>query len=183
MGVLIKSAAEGDLAQIRDIFEYYVSNTVVSFLVRKPPPGYIAARYRDIMSRHLPYLVAVNDDGKVLGYSYASAFRGYMLGYAQTVEISVFCHPEHQRRGVGSQLLQALIERLRDTTHLAWEVGHESSSSGQAVRKIIAIMSVDPTTPGDGQGLRDWYVNKHGFEEVGRLKGVGSKKGQMYATQ
>lgn len=178
MAVTVRPAKESDLPQIREIFEHYVLNTVVSFLVQKPPPDYIGSRFHEIVARNLPYLVAVDDGGQVLGYSYASAFRGYMLGYGHTVEISLFCHPQHTNKGIGGHMIKQLIDVLRATKHVSREVGHEDHPLESDVKKVMAIMAVDEGAPGQGLGLRDWY-KKWGFEEVGRLKGVGSKKGRM----
>lgn len=179
MAVTVRPATTDDLPQIREIFEHYVLNTVVSFLVQKPPPNYVASRFQESTSRNLPYLVAVDDHDDVVGYSYASAFRGFMLGYGHTVEISLFCHPQHTSKGIGSQMIRQLLEILRTTQHLTREVGHEDNPVETPVRKVMAIMAVDDATPGQGLELRDWY-KKWGFEEVGRLKGVGFKKGRVY---
>ncbi len=178
MAITVRSATEDDLLQVHDIFEHYVLNTVASFLVQKPPPDYIASRLREITARNLPYIVTVDEKNQVLGYSYASAFRGYMLGYGHTVEISLFCHPGHTGKGIGTQMIQRLIEVLRTTSHFSSEIGYEGSPSESKVRKVMAIMAVDETTSGNGLALCDWY-KKWGFEEVGRLKGVGYKKGRM----
>ena len=179
MHTSVRSATVEDLPQIRSIFEYYVLNTVVSFLVQNPPPEYIMSRYQDSMSRNLPYLVAVEDEsGKVVAYTYASAFRGFMLGYGHSVEMTIFCHPAHKGTGIGNQLMDALLKALRDTKHASKEAGHENNVIEFSVKKLFAIMSVDETAPGEGLGLRDWYC-KRGFEEVGRLRGVGFKKGRL----
>ena len=80
MQLEIRRATEPDLPQIQTIFEYYVLNTVVSSLVRKPPPGYIRSRYEESKKRKLPYLVAVEETSdQILGSTYALAFRGLML--------------------------------------------------------------------------------------------------------
>ncbi|EXJ82586.1 hypothetical protein A1O3_06399 [Capronia epimyces CBS 606.96] len=181
MTIIVRPATHADLPQVREIFEHYVLNTVVSFLVQRPPPDYIQGRFQDITSRNLPYLVAVDDGGQVLGYSYVSAFRGYMLGYGHTVELSLFCHPQHRNKGVGSQLLQQLLQTLRTTKHVTKEVGHEDHPVEFEVKKLLAIMAVDETAPNQGLALRDWYL-KWGFEEVGRLKGVGWKQGRSIDT-
>lgn len=180
MPVTVRPATEADLPQIQQIFEYYVLNTVVSFLVQKPPSDYIASRYRDSIGRGLPYLVAVDGYGGVLGYSYASAFRGHMLGYGHTVEISLFCHPDHTNKGIGSRMIKQLIDELRTTKHISREVGHERNPVEFDVRKVFAVMAVDENAPDHGLALRDWY-KRWGFEEVGRLKGVGFKKGRTYS--
>lgn len=180
MAVIVRPATDSDLAQVRDIFEYYVMNTVISFLTQKPSLDYIATRYKDSISRQLPYLVAVDQsqDDKVVGYAYSSAFRGYMLGYGHTVEITLICHPQYTGRGIGSLLISQLITKLKATTHLTKELGHEDAQVEFPVRKVMAIMAVDESAANQGLALRDWY-KKWGFEEVGRLKGVGSKKGKM----
>ncbi|KIX92036.1 uncharacterized protein Z520_12251 [Fonsecaea multimorphosa CBS 102226] len=182
MAVAVRPATQDDLPQIREIFEHYVLNTVVSFLVQKPPPNYVASRFQESCSRNLPYLVAVDDRRQVVGYAYASAFRGFMLGYGHTVEISLFCHPQHTNKGIGSQMIKRLIELLRTTKHLTREVGHEDNVVEFDVRKVMAIMAVDETAPGNGLALRDWYTRR-GFKEVGRLHGVGFKKNRMYEVE
>jgi len=180
MAVIVRPATEADLAQVRDIFEHYVLNTVISFLTQKPSLDYISTRYNDSVSRGLPYFVAVDEtqEGKVVGYASSSPFRGYMLGYGHTVEITLICHPEHTGRGIGSLLISRLISELKIATHLSKEVGYEDNVVAFKVKKVMAIMAVDETGAKQGLALRDWYMKK-GFEEVGRLKGVGSKKGRM----
>ncbi|OAP55619.1 hypothetical protein AYL99_09770 [Fonsecaea erecta] len=165
MAVTIRSATKDDLPQIREIFEHYVLNTVVSFLVQKPPSNYVTSRFQESCARNLPYLVAVDDQGHVFGYAYASAFRGFMLGYGHTVEISLFCHPQHTNKGIGSQMIRQLIALLRTTKHLTREAGHEDSPVESDVKKVMAIMAVDETAPGQGLALRDWY-KRWGFQET-----------------
>ena len=176
----IRPATEADLPQVRQIFAYYVLNTVVTLLVNEPPLDYIADRFRDSVSRGLPYLVAVDEHDAVLGYTYASAFTGFKLGYANTVEISLFCHPDSTNRGIGSRLIKQLIDTLRATKHVCQEVGHEQNQTEFDVRKVIAVISVDEGAEGSALALRDWY-KRWGFEEVARLKGVGFKKGRTYS--
>ena len=179
MSIEIRAATEGDVQQIQQIFEHYVLNTVVSFLLQRPPPDYIESRYKASAERNLPYLVAVEQDTqKVVGYTYASAFRGFMLGYGHSVEMSLFCAPGYTSKGIGSKMMAALLDALRQTKHVSYEAGHEQNKIAFEIMKVFAIMAVDETASGGGLALRDWYL-KFGFEEVGRLKGVGSKKGRM----
>ncbi|KAK4947664.1 hypothetical protein LTR10_013610 [Elasticomyces elasticus] len=166
MPVTIRPATEADLPQVREIFAFYVLNTIVTLLVQDPPLEYIESRFRDSIGRGLPYLVAIDDHDFVLGYTYASAFTGSKL--------------DHINKGIGSRLIKELIDTLRNTKHIAEEVGHEQSSAEYDVRKVIAVMSVDEGAQDQGLALRDWY-RRWGFEEVARLKGVGFKKGRTYS--
>ena len=179
MSTTVRSATADDLSQILSIFEYYVLNTVVSFLVQKPPQGYVESRYQESKDRNLPYLVAIEENsGNIIGYASASAFRGFMLGYGHSVEVSIFCHPQHKGKGTGNQLMEAMMEALGKTKHVSKEAGHEGNTVEFTIKKVFAIMAVDDTAPRGGLALRDWYI-KWGFEEVGRLKEVGSKKGRV----
>ena len=179
MSIEIRPATPEDLAQVQEIFEHYVLNTVVSFLVQKPPSGYIESRYRISVERNLPYLAAVESGTeKVVGFTYASAFRGFMLGYGHSVEMSLFCAPGYSNQGIGSKMMVALLDALRQTRHVSHEDGHEENKVEFEIKKVFAIMAIDEAAPKNGLALRDWYL-KFGFEEVGRLKGVGNKKDRM----
>jgi len=176
----IRPATEADLPQVREIFEYYVLNTVVSFLINTPPLSYITRRYKDTIERNLPYLVAVQSSSgfeKAVGYAYASAFRGFMLGYGHSVEITIFCDPNHVGYGIGGLLMKELLSQLRQTKHISKEASHEEQPREFEIKRVIAVMAVDDTAPGSGLALRDWYL-KWGFEEVGHLKKIGFKHGR-----
>lgn len=179
MDVVVRPAEQADLPQVQAIFEHYVLNTVNTFLVQKPPTDYIRSRFDGVRKRNLPYLVAVDQArDTVVGYSYASGFRG-SLSYGHSVEISVFCHPDYKSIGIGSKLMARLLDELKHTRHVTCEGGHEDSPAEFQVRKLLAIMAVDDEASNGGLALRDWYVEKWGFEQVGRLKGVGCKKGRV----
>jgi L-amino acid N-acyltransferase YncA len=179
MPITIRSAELADIDQVRSIFEYYVVNTVLSFVIQKPPEEYVRSRYEASKQRQLPYLVAVDSEaGKVVGYAYASSFRGFMLGYGHTVEMTIFCHPDRRGQGTGNLLMKAILGELRQTKHLSHEVGYEENVVEFDVKNVLAIMAIDESGPKGGLALRDWYL-RYGFEEVGRLKGVGWKLGRV----
>jgi L-amino acid N-acyltransferase YncA len=181
MAVYIRSASESDLAQIHSIYEYYVLHTVVPFLINKPPLEYIKSRFEATRDRGLPYLVAQQHDSDttshVVGYAYASPFRGFMLGYGHSVEMTIFCHPDYVGKGVGSSLMQELLRLLKETKHVSREAGHEDQPKEFEIKNVMAVMAVDDEREDGGSGLRDWYV-KWGFSQVGRLKKIGFKKGR-----
>jgi L-amino acid N-acyltransferase YncA len=181
MATRTRPASESDLAKIHSIFEYYVLNTVVTFLINKPPLDYIKSRFEATLERGLPYLVAQQtvSDGtsQIVGYAYASPFRGFMLGYGHSVEITIFCHPNNVGQGVGSALMRELLRLLKETKHISREAGYEDHPQEFEIKSVMAIMSVDDEREDNGLGLRDWYVTR-GFSEVGRLKRIGFKKGR-----
>jgi len=61
-------------------------------------------------------------------------------------------------------------------------VSSEANHVDEAVRfpivNILAVMAVDDQAAGAGLTLRDWYVGKWGFEQIGHLKKVSFKHGR-----
>ena len=56
------------------------------------------ARIAAVLALGLPYLVAEDEAGRVLGFAYASAFRP-RAAYRYTAEDSVYVHPDLARAG------------------------------------------------------------------------------------
>jgi L-amino acid N-acyltransferase YncA len=178
----IRPAIPSDIPQILTLYKYYVDNTIVTFLIQEPAESYISTRLIASQSRGLPYLVAVDSStSDIVGYASASAFRGFMLGYGHTVEMSIFVHPEKKNHGIGGALIQTLIQQLRETRHISHEDNHENEPVEFPVKNVLAVMAIDDQEAGGGLALRDWYVKKWGFEEVGHLKRVGFKDGRWLA--
>lgn len=193
--VHIRPATVEDLAQVRDIMAYYVRHTSLTFLQNPVSQVMLDAKFHDITeSRRLPYLVAIDEDSEksqeiVVGYTYLSPFRGHMLSYGPTVELTLFVHPDHQSRSIGTSLLTALLEsaKISGVAHVAREsiidddgVQHTIyAADGEVirVRNIIAVMAVDPDGKDGGEALRRWYINR-GFVERGRMDKIGFKKGR-----
>jgi L-amino acid N-acyltransferase YncA len=193
--ITIRPATTADLPQIRDIMDHYVHRSRLTFLQNTASQSMFNAKFMDITSsRGLPYLVAVEreaDAGEetVIGHTYLSPFRGHMLSYGPTVELSLFVHPDRQSRSIGSRLLDALLERAKSPgiIHHAREVlvhddGREETfySADRAevrVRNILAVMAVDADGKDGGEALRRWYISR-GFVERGRMDRVGFKMGR-----
>jgi phosphinothricin acetyltransferase len=98
-----------------------------------------------------PWLVAC-DQGGVAGFAYAGPYRP-RPAYRYTVEDSVYLAPRAQRRGIGSALLESLIERCRARGH----------------RQMIAVI-------GDAGNAGSIALHaRAGFTDAGRLTRVGWK--------
>lgn len=127
-----------------------------------------------------------------------------MLSYAPTLELSLFVHPAHQSRSIGSLLLASIISLAQgpSTRHLAREVTETASSNreeggvgevhevlarddrgeeGAKIRNILAVMAVDPEGKDGGEALLGWYIKK-GFIQRGRMEKVGFKRGKWLDT-
>src|SRR5262245_33665871 len=108
MTALLRAAHPADVPAIAGIYGHHVLHGLASFELEAPSIDEMLRRFEAITAAGYPYLVATEDD-RVLGYAYASAFRT-RPAYRHTVEDSVYIDPIAVGRGMGRQLLLALIE-------------------------------------------------------------------------
>jgi phosphinothricin acetyltransferase len=150
----IRDASEQDIAQIAAIYGHHVLTGLASFEEAAPGEEEMLARYRAVRAGGFPYLVAVVD-GEIAGYSYATLYRT-RPAYRHTVEDSVYVRPGFERRGIGAQLLAALLERCRAGP---W-------------KQMVAVI-------GDSANAPSIELHRRlGFRTVGTLEAVGFKFGR-----
>jgi len=106
----IRVATAADADQIQAIYAPIVLDTTISFEDEPPTVDEIARRIAGTLPTH-PYLVC-EENGRVLGYIYASVFRA-RAAYRWSVETTVYVDGRTHRRGVGRALYQALLPILR----------------------------------------------------------------------
>ena len=111
-------------------------------------------RYRDVIGRGLPYLVA--EYGlEVAGYGYCSLYRP-RSAYRYSLEDSIYIRHDMTGRGIGRRLLEELIR----------------GCEGLGYRQIIAVI-------GDSANTASIGVHEAcGFLRVGTLRSVGFKFGR-----
>jgi phosphinothricin acetyltransferase len=102
---MVRNATEADVPAILAIYAPYVLNTTATFEYDVPTLEEFMQRFRDI-TRQFPWLVW-EEDGKILGYAYASA-PYVRAAYGWCAEPSVYLVPQAQHRGIGSGLYAAL---------------------------------------------------------------------------
>ena len=171
--VTIRAATPEDMHGVSEIHEYYTLNTVITFKTEVTPTEDHVSNLEKVQGQHLPYIVAVCQDSKVVGYSYTAGFRHAKGGYRHTVELSLFVHPDFLYQGIGSSLLQKLLDVLsKPEENTEYVAGMRSEDS--KVRQIIACMAVNTESKEEGLGLKNFYEN-FGFTLNGHLKQVGHK--------
>ena len=89
---MIRSVLDKDVISIAEIYNHYISKTVVTFETETITSDNIFARISKIQSDELPWLVAEDDTGKVIGYAYASKWRE-RFAYRFSVEITIYLSP------------------------------------------------------------------------------------------
>jgi len=155
IAVAVRDSRPSDMAAIAAIYAHHVRHGFGSFEEEAPDAQELERRRQEILAKGLPYLVAEDAAGAVLGYAYASPYRT-RSAYRFTLENSIYVAPEQARGGIGRALLAALIGRC---TALGY-------------RQMIAVI---------GDTGNDASIGLHaalGFARAGVLRSVGYKRGR-----
>ncbi len=108
--ITLRIATEKDAAALSRIYKYYVENTAISFEYIAPDEAEFSQRITHKLEAY-PFIVA-EDDGKVVGYAYASRFRD-RAAYDWSCELSVYIDKNYRGNGIGVRLYGALEQILR----------------------------------------------------------------------
>jgi len=111
---VIRDAKAQDANEIANIYNYYVTNTAITFEETPVSVDEMSERIKETTSLGLPWLVA-QDKGEIQGYAYASKWKG-RYAYRYSVEITVYLSHLATSQGWGSQLYQQLFKRLKQAS-------------------------------------------------------------------
>ncbi|KRE12454.1 GCN5 family acetyltransferase [Bosea sp. Root483D1] len=156
--ILVRDAREGDMGAIQAIYTHHVLHGLASFEETPPSVEEMLARRQAVLGLGLPYLAA-ELDGRIVGYSYATAYRP-RPAYRHTIEDSIYVADGLGGRKIGSTLLGALIARC--------EAG--------PWRQMLA--NIGDSGNAGSIGLH----RRFGFEPVGTLRSTGFKFGRWVDT-
>lgn len=106
----IRTAVPRDSRELLEIYAPYVEHTYITFEYDVPSVAEFERRLLHTLEKY-PYLAA-EENGIILGYAYASAFKG-RAAYDWSVETSIYVRESSTGKGVGSALYNALEEILR----------------------------------------------------------------------
>lgn len=106
----IRTATPRDSGQLLEIYAPYVEHTCITFECEVPSVEEFESRLRHTLEKY-PYLAA-EENGVILGYAYASAFKS-RAAYDWSVETSIYVREYHTGKGIGAALYSALEEFLR----------------------------------------------------------------------
>ncbi len=150
--VLVRLATRADVQAINDTYNLYVPDSTCTYQ-EEPEPLAFREQWFANHGREHPVTVA-QLERQVVGWGSLSPYH-LRSAYRNTVENSIYIHPDYHRRGIGSLLLADLITRAR-------EIGH---------RAIIAAI--------DSEQRPSLALHaKHGFKKAGHLSQVGFKCGR-----
>ncbi|KGJ93803.1 GNAT family N-acetyltransferase [Colwellia psychrerythraea] len=110
---MIRAVQANDAKAICDIYNYYISDTIITFEEESVSPADILTRINSLLSADLPWFVVEDKTGQVIGYAYAAKWRE-RFSYRFSVEVTAYLSPDHGGQGLGTQLYQALFTALKD---------------------------------------------------------------------
>jgi len=137
-----------------DIFNYYIENSFAAYPATKVPYEFFDKFLE--MSDGYPTITVKDEIGEVLGFGMLRAHNPSPT-FSQTAEITYFITPEYTRRGIGSNMLNQLVDEAKQ----------------KGISTILASIS----------SLNEGSIHfhgKNGFIECGRFKNVGRKKGRVF---
>lgn len=148
--ITIRDARPGDAEAIRAIYNDAVVNTTAVFDYAPRDTAAQTAWLEAKAAQNLPVLVA-EGDGAVLGYASFGPFRPWPA-YLYTVENAIYIAPGRRGRGIGRQLLSALVD----------------TAASRGLRTMVAGITAD-----NAASLR--LHECLGFEPAGTIRDAGWK--------
>ncbi|WP_454788934.1 N-acetyltransferase family protein [Mycolicibacterium lutetiense] len=156
---VVRPTSPDDLDTIGAIYAHHVETGVATFELIPPAREEWDRRLATARERELPFLTALLD-GAIAGYAYCAPWK-LRPAYRHTVENSIYLAPQSAGRGLGTLLLQGLLD----------------GCAAAGIREVIAVV-VDTDEAATSLAVH----RKHGFIEAGRLRAVGYKHGRWLDT-
>ncbi|MGR0320165.1 N-acetyltransferase family protein [Agromyces sp. ZXT2-3] len=155
----IRPARPADLPAVREIYNYYVANSTVTFDEDAMSLREWKQKYSYLNRLGMPFLVAESPTGQLLGYALVSPWK-QKRAYRYTVENSIYLGPAASGKGLGKALLGALIDASREA----------------GLKEMIAVIA------DQGAEASIALHERFGFHEIGRMGRVGFKFDRWLGT-
>jgi phosphinothricin acetyltransferase len=151
----VRAATLDDAEAITAIYAPIVAGTTISFELEPPSVDDMRGRIASTLT-FLPWLVSVNDAGRVDGYVYAGRHRE-RAAYQWAVDVSAYVREDARGRGVGKRLYAVLIDELL-------RLGYCQAFAGVALPNSASVALHEAL----------------GFEKLGVYRNVGFKFGRWH---
>ncbi|GAA1055723.1 N-acetyltransferase [Agromyces luteolus] len=155
----IRRARAADLPAVREIYNYYVANSTVTFDEEAMTLREWKQKFAYLNRLGMPFLVAESPTGQLLGYALVTPWK-QKRAYRYTVENSIYLGPAASGKGLGRALLGALIDASKEA----------------GLKEMIAVIA----DQGADASIR--LHERFGFHEIGRMGRVGFKFDRWLGT-
>lgn len=151
---LLEPISISDQKSVIDLFNHYIENGFAAYPEHKVPYEFFDM-FRSMCKDNSSVTVKDNE-GILAGFGMLRPHNP-MPAFSHTAEITYFIKPELTGKGIGSQMLEFLV--------------NEGKKCG--ISQVLASIS----SLNEGS-IR--FHQKHGFIECGRFKGIARKKGVFF---
>ena len=155
----IREAKPADLPHVREIYNYYVTNSTVTFDEDTTTLKEWKSKYAYLHKIGMPFRVAESPSGQILGSALVTPWK-QKKAYRFTVENSIYLGQASAGKGLGTVLMQALID----------------ASKQAGLKEMIAVIA------DKGAEASIAMHERFGFKEIGRMGHVGFKFGRWLGT-
>ncbi|ANF32949.1 phosphinothricin acetyltransferase [Leifsonia xyli] len=155
----IRDAEPADLPHVREIYNHYVANSTVTFDEDAMTLREWKSKYAYLKKLGMPFIVAVSPTGQLLGYALVSPWK-QKRAYRFTVENSIYLGAASTGKGLGTVLMQALIDKSKEA----------------GLKEMIAVIA------DKGAEASIKMHENFGFTEIGRMGRVGYKFDRWLGT-
>jgi len=156
---VIRDAEPADLPHVREIYNHYVANSTVTFDEDAMTLREWKSKYAYLKKLGMPFIVAVSPTGQLLGYALVSPWK-QKRAYRFTVENSIYLGAASTGKGLGTVLMQALIDKSKEA----------------GLKEMIAVIA------DKGAEASIKMHENFGFTEIGRMGRVGYKFDRWLGT-
>ncbi|MBP8082427.1 MAG: N-acetyltransferase [Spirochaetes bacterium] len=148
MNVRFERLSESHTVDVMDIFNYYAENEFSAFAEGRMPDKFFAMMLNSVIN-YPAY--AVYENSLLAGFGFLHSYSPMGI-FKKTASITYFLHPSFTRKGIGSTVLEKLIED-------AAAAGIENIMAEIASENQVSIN----------------FHKKHNFVECGRFQSIAEK--------
>ncbi|MGC5770801.1 N-acetyltransferase [Paenibacillus pabuli] len=140
---------EQDLTEVREIYNYYVSNTTISFHTEELTLEEIKASVMNQNPRFKSFVI--KQENEIQGYVLITQYKSKQA-YDFSGEVTIYLKPDIVGKGIGGTALRFIEDAARE----------------QGFYTLIATVCMEDTRSKS-------LFEKHGYEQCAMFKGVGYK--------
>jgi L-amino acid N-acyltransferase YncA len=153
MECIIRRCRRADLAAVNEIYNQAVRSKYQTAETEETSLAYRRQWYEEHLAGQYPVFV-FEEGGEVAGWISLSEYRKGRRALRYTAEVSFYVRSDRQGQGIGSRLLEFVIERARELS----------------IKTLIAIL-LQPNTPSIG------LLDKFHFQQWGDMPDVADFDG------
>lgn len=152
---MIRKAESRDIAALLEIYNYEVRNGVATLDINEKTLTQWTVWFNNHNIKNHP-LIVLDDEGIIKGYASLSSYRE-KEAYSSTVELSIYVHPGHRGEGVGSLLMNEILNMAR---------------ADETIHTVVSVIT-------SGNAVSEKLHDKFGFTFCGKIKEAGIKFGKL----